>query len=427
MRARQLAGNMRLKGLWLTWLGSLVVGLAFCQPQQAGGQRDFLSFQRAFRRVDEAFAKKEAELQAAFEAKGLVWPAKYMYIRSFKYDSRLEVWVKDKATDAYKPFKSYRVCALAGSLGPKRIEGDYQVPEGHYYINSFKPNSQYHLALGVNYPNASDRILSDKKRPGGEIYIHGSCVTVGCIPLTDPLIEELYVLAASTRAAGQDFIPLHVFPVRFKSEKSKEAIDDFLRNRPDYTPLAAHLEKVYYYFEEKKQLPTIFINGRGEYTMLQEYTIPKRPEPPPPPPPPFIENTEARKTGLREPITDEDLRAFVNTTASFPGGMEKFKLLVDQVGASLSEYMPEDRQRQYIAVEFMINRQGRVVNVQVDKAANNEMNNRIIERFEKMPVWTPALLKDKPFPRRFSQTIVVNALEKKPEPKPEIKKDEDDW
>jgi murein L,D-transpeptidase YafK len=416
---------MLKKGL-IAVLGMLATGV-YGQSQQGGVQRDFLSFQRSFRRVDEAFLKKEAELKAAFEAKGLVWPAKFMYIRSFKYDGRLEVWVKDKATEPYKPFKSYPVCALAGSLGPKRLEGDYQVPEGHYYINSFKPNSQYHLALGVNYPNASDRILSDKKRPGGEIYIHGSCVSVGCIPLTDPLIEELYVLAASTRAAGQDFIPLHVFPVRFKIDKSREALEDFLKKRPDYIPLATHLEKVYYYFEEKKQLPTIFINGRGDYIMLQEYTIPKRPDPPPPPPQPFKENTEPRKSGYKEAITDEELRSFVNSNATFPGGMDKFKQLIDAVGASLSEYMPEGKQRQYISVEFVVNRIGKIVNVQVDKAANNEMNNRIIEQFEKMPNWKPAMLKDKPVARRFTQTIVVNAPEKKPEPVQEVKKDEDDW
>ena len=71
----------------------------------------------------------------------------------------------------------------SGTMGPKRLQGDYQVPEGFYYINEFNPNSNYHLHLGLNYPNASDKILSDSLRPGGDIYIHGSCVSIGCIPL----------------------------------------------------------------------------------------------------------------------------------------------------------------------------------------------------------------------------------------------------
>jgi murein L,D-transpeptidase YafK len=92
-----------------------------------------------------------------------------MYVRSFKYDSQLEVWVRSNNSEQFKLFKTYRVCAMAGSLGPKRMEGDYQVPEGFYYINEFNPKSSYHLSLGINYPNASDKVLSDISRPGGEI------------------------------------------------------------------------------------------------------------------------------------------------------------------------------------------------------------------------------------------------------------------
>jgi murein L,D-transpeptidase YafK len=106
-----------------------------------------------------------------------------------------------------------------GSLGPKRIQGDYQVPEGFYYVNEFNPNSNYHLALGLNYPNASDKILSDSVQPGGDIYIHGSCVTTGCIPIKDDQIEELYVLTTFARNLGQDFIPVHIFPVRFNNAR----------------------------------------------------------------------------------------------------------------------------------------------------------------------------------------------------------------
>ncbi len=97
------------------------------------------------------------------------------------------------------------------------MAGDYQVPEGFYYINEFNPRSLYHLSLGLNYPNASDRMLCDMSQPGGDIYIHGSCVTTGCIPITDGQIEELYVLAAHAKDMGQDFIPVHIFPVNFSN------------------------------------------------------------------------------------------------------------------------------------------------------------------------------------------------------------------
>ena len=184
----------------------LTFGLAISVAAQnsSGGNSvssvaSFIDFQKSLQRPSEAMSKNEAMLKKQFEDKKLAWPAKYVYIRSFKYDSQLEVWVKNDKKDTYKLFKSYRVCALAGTLGPKRMEGDYQVPEGFYYINEFNPKSTYHLSLGINYPNISDRILSDINTPGGNIYIHGSCVTVGCIPLTDPMIEELYIITAHAK------------------------------------------------------------------------------------------------------------------------------------------------------------------------------------------------------------------------------------
>ena len=405
--------------IWMVGLGLGVIA----QPPQ---QRDFLSFQKSFKRVDDAFVKQEEILKADFAAKGFEWPAKYMYIRSFKYDSKLEVWLKNKPNEAYRKFKTYKVCALAGNFGPKRFEGDYQVPEGFYYINEFKPNSQYHLALGVNYPNASDRILSDQKKPGGEIFVHGSCVTVGCIPLTDPVIEEVYVLAAATRAAGQDFIPIHVFPVMFRNDKSWEKLEKFIEEQPDYKPLVAKLQKVYYFFEERKQLPTLFINGAGEYDLLQDYTIPKRPVKPVPPPP-FKENSVPRKTGITKPYTDADLSGYIISQPQFLAGAEAFKLFLEKMGEELAPFMPKGKERAFVQVEFIIDTEGKVVNVFTNKATvNNEMNNMIIDRFESLPTWRPALApKDKPVPRKLSQTIIVNAKPEEPQPK-EKDPDEDE-
>lgn len=100
--------------------------------------------------------------------------------------------MRNDRKEPFTLFKTYKVCALAGSLGLKRMEGDYQLPEGFYYINEFNPKSNYHLSLGINYPNASDKVLSDSYKPGGDIYIHGSCVTVGCIPVKDALLADTF-------------------------------------------------------------------------------------------------------------------------------------------------------------------------------------------------------------------------------------------
>ena len=240
----------------------LLVGtVAIAQPS-------FIDFQKTYPRVASALRIKEDMLKSEFIAAGLQWPAKQMYIRSFKYDSQLEVWVRNSNEEPYKLFKTYRVCALAGGMGPKRMEGDYQVPEGFYYINEFNPKSNYHLSLGLNYPNPSDRVLSDSVRPRGEIFIHGSCITVGCIPLQNPQIEELYILAALAKNNGQDFIPVHIFPIRFNNKKSLEYLAKATKADQDLQRFAIKIKEVFDFFEEKKKLPLIAINKNGDYVVM---------------------------------------------------------------------------------------------------------------------------------------------------------------
>jgi len=233
----------------------------------AKSQNSFVDYQKSFQKVSDIFKRKEDTLKKQFAARNLKWPAKYIYVRSFKYDSELEVWVKNTQEEEYKLFKTYKVCALAGTLGPKRIEGDYQVPEGFYYINEFKPNSSYHLSLGLNYPNAADRILADSSQPGGDIYIHGSCVTTGCIPITNPQIEELYIITSHARGMGEDFIPVHIYPVRFTNPKSMAYLDKVMKDDPELKSFEKSIKQVYDYFEVTRQLPIVGVNTKGEYVV----------------------------------------------------------------------------------------------------------------------------------------------------------------
>lgn len=206
-------------------------------------------------------------LQSEFKAKGLKWPARYVLIRSFKYDGQLEVWVKNEVKEKYKLFKTYKVCLQSGAIGPKRVQGDYQVPEGFYYITEFNPNSAYHLALGLNYPNVSDKILSDPLRPGNGIYIHGSCVSIGCIPVNDNDIEEIYVIASAAKASGEDFIPVHIFPIRYNKKSSWEFFENYTENNSSLKEFDLKLKEAYDKFEATKQLPIVLIDSKGEYVI----------------------------------------------------------------------------------------------------------------------------------------------------------------
>lgn len=219
-------------------------------------------------KVSDVFSRMEDSVKKQFEKQNLNWPPEAMYIRSFKYDRQLEVWVKNSMKEPYRLFKTYKVCMQSGTMGPKRMEGDYQVPEGFYHINEFNPNSNYHLSLGLNYPNASDRILSDSLRPGNAIYIHGNCVSTGCIPISDVPIEEVYIIASNVKAKGlQDFIPVHVFPVRYNVKKSFDYLTGIIKNNAYLQEFNHNIREVYDYFEQKKQLPVIMVNKKGEYVV----------------------------------------------------------------------------------------------------------------------------------------------------------------
>lgn len=210
-------------------------------------------------------SKIEDTLKQQFREKKLSWPPQSVFVRSFKYERSLEVWVKNKNVDSFTLFKTYKVCMQSGVLGPKRSEGDNQVPEGFYYINEYNPRSTYHLALGLNYPNASDKVLSDPKKPGGDIYIHGNCVSVGCIAIQDYPIEEVYFLASIAKANGQEFVPVHIYPVNYSIKKSLDYFTESIKGRQAVNKTILGVKSVYDYFQKNKKLPIIMINKKGDY------------------------------------------------------------------------------------------------------------------------------------------------------------------
>lgn len=219
--------------------------------------------------IEVVFDKQENKLKKEFLADGLHWPVYQIYLRNFKQEGQLEVWARNSNKAPFQLFKTYKVCALSGVLGPKRKEGDYQVPEGFYYINEFRPNSNYHLALGLNYPNAADIQWSDSLHPGNEIFIHGGCITVGCIPIQDHQIEELYVLARTAFKNKQAFIPVHIFPMRYTGDKADKAIRKLAEYTPGYDKLSASLKEVYMHFEANRRLPLIGVDTNGKYVVFR--------------------------------------------------------------------------------------------------------------------------------------------------------------
>ena len=391
-----------MKNLFSLLIVSTIGFISVAQPPtpRGGVSYSFIDYQKTFPRPSEALKKKEDTLRRQFELKNLSWPAKYIYIRSFKYDSQLEVWVKNDLKEQFQLFKTYKVCVLAGTLGPKRMEGDYQVPEGFYYINEFNPKSSFYLSLGINYPNASDVVLSDSLRPGSAIYIHGACVTVGCIPLTDQYIDELYILAAHAKNQGQDFIPVHIFPVRFNVKKSVNYLDNLTKDDPALKKFTERLEEAFDYFDKFKQVPIVMIGDKGEYII--NGALPKRTAE-------EIKEAKAKRIPVQHRTRDVGvLPASVHQWPKYPGGAEAFMTFLDGLGKDMVAYLPTGIRKSFVQVEFIVDKDGVPVNFKVLKgSADDDFNDELIKRLEAMQTWQPALLNDKPVAKKMIQTVTV--------------------
>jgi hypothetical protein len=145
-----------------------------------------------------------ARLAPAFRQAGVAYPPRAVTLVGLKDERVLQVYAGPRR-DALAHVADYPVLAASGGVGPKLREGDGQVPEGLYGIESLNPNSQFHLSLRVSYPNAFDRrqAAGDRRtRLGGDIMIHGNAVSIGCLAMGDVVAEELFVLAADTGLAN---------------------------------------------------------------------------------------------------------------------------------------------------------------------------------------------------------------------------------
>ena len=224
----------------------------------------FKAAQMKYERVKEAYADKEALVLARLKEKYIDKSTVNIFIRVFKKEMRLEVWARSSTQNAYLLLHNYEICAFSGDLGPKRAGGDGQVPEGFYTIDRYNPFSNFYLSLGVSYPNRSDRILGTKGNLGGDIFIHGSCVTIGCMPLTDDKIKELYILALEARAAGQVNIPVHIFPCVMNDEGMKMLQKEYAGS-PAKLSFWNNIKKGYDLFEANKKLPKVSVLADGSY------------------------------------------------------------------------------------------------------------------------------------------------------------------
>ena len=173
-------------------------------------------------RATAAAANVRPSLQRDLTAAGLKF-GDPVFIRAFKEENQLELLVRNRATGKFDLFRTYPIAAASGTLGPKLVEGDGQVPEGFYFVPpaAMNPASQFHLSFNMGFPNEYDRA---HQRTGSAIMIHGNQVSIGCLAMTDEKIEEIYTLCAAALDGGQIYFRVHIFPFRMTATRMHDTV-----------------------------------------------------------------------------------------------------------------------------------------------------------------------------------------------------------
>lgn len=175
-----------------------------------------------------------AELMPAAQAADLRWPPRRIWLLAFKEEKSLELWGANRS-GRYHRLATYPILAGSGTLGPKRRYGDYQVPEGIYRLGWLNPRSSYHLGIYVAYPNDDDiaHRLVPREQMGGDIYLHGSNVSIGCLAMGDRAIESLFYVAGRAEQRTILIAPrdLRVKPAPAGAEPWIDALYQRLRAR----------------------------------------------------------------------------------------------------------------------------------------------------------------------------------------------------
>jgi murein L,D-transpeptidase YafK len=219
-----------------------VAGAALSGCQDSGG----LHSGKAWRPIP-------SEMIALMEQKGTTKHSPIL-VRAFKKEAELEIW-KMKADGTYTHLKTYPVCRWSGQLGPKKREGDRQVPEGFYSVSPglMNPNSAFYLAFNIGYPNAYDRAHG---YTGGLIMVHGDCSSSGCFAMTNEQIAEIYAIAREAFAGGQRNIQIQSMPFRMTPENlARYRLDPNMK-------FWNEIKEGYDHFEVTKREPQVAFCGR---------------------------------------------------------------------------------------------------------------------------------------------------------------------
>ncbi|MCP4936710.1 MAG: murein L,D-transpeptidase [bacterium] len=251
-----------IKGFFLTAV--LVMGATIALPLLPGGQHFLDRVERKARMgLHQVFYRwnrplpttpRLKKLKARLNYQGLELGAP-IFMRIFKKEARLEIWIKDKKS--FKRFASYPICYYSGRLGPKQKQGDRQAPEGFYSVSKHQlnPNSRWHRSFNLGYPNLFDR---SHKRTGNYLMVHGGCSSIGCYAMTNDVIDEIWTIITQALRHSQPRFAVHVYPFKMSQHNMKR----YRKNK--WHSFWKDLQKGYDLFEQTKVPPKVSV-CKGRY------------------------------------------------------------------------------------------------------------------------------------------------------------------
>jgi murein L,D-transpeptidase YafK len=195
-----------------------------------------------------------ARLDERLAAHGVA-PGDPVFIRVFKLESELELWVRKDGRFVH--FATYPICLWSGRLGPKLKEGDRQAPEGFYTVDSdaLNPNSRMHRSFNLGFPNAFDQAHG---RTGSFLMVHGGCASIGCFAVTDPAVDEIWRMITAALDKGQPRFAVHAFPFRMTERNLR------LRRGNPWESFWDNLRQGYDLFEQSR-VPPVASVCKGRY------------------------------------------------------------------------------------------------------------------------------------------------------------------
>jgi murein L,D-transpeptidase YafK len=245
---------------------------------------------------------------------GIKYPPKDVFLRVYKLEGTVELFARNSLSAPFTcvttytahnlPKNYYEQPSLAHlDAGPKEQQGDIKVPEGVFKVLYHNPWSSYHLSIALGYPNPADAIRAYKEKiisakgkntilqwwrdhgktinkdliagipslwsnkeaipVGNEIFMHGKNVSIGCIPIGDKNIEEVFLLTDPRWVQGTQ---IHIYPFRFTNKKLSPMRRRYEKAKPWLKDFWQSLAEIDSYFEKTGSLPALYIDkDSGRY------------------------------------------------------------------------------------------------------------------------------------------------------------------